>query len=562
MAITGTDQAYTFARSGIARSGATRSNYVPPWTSVDLIVRDGAGNIVSRTDLTMYIRQDSLQISQALNDEPDTCSFQIVPTAPPNAVPQVGQEIIVTWTPGSDPLFHGYALVLQFDRRPKNESPWVSVQCQDSMWRFDARIVTYRFPAQSVSASIQFLVTWFCNDPEAPSPVDFTTSSVQPDMPALPAFDVINERPLTVMRKLLTAIGGAFYLDGRDVHAWAGGLSEPNQTNPQPLTNTLETLKSFRLTQDATQLRKRVLVEGRRASTMIPYPTLPDHENEYLGLPLSDATLFAARIPENPRYVARIGTQWVFVNSPIVVAPQGANAPQARTSAAYTPGDMFLFLKAVPTAPPPKGWIRVAGQFSRYDIVSGDPSVDGWGLLLPTVATFRYGLFTVPIPVDEPVEWVDAVMAFQPHGLAWTHVEGDRSGGDDVARGHPTDTPIVTLAEADRPLDGWPPIEGFVQDGRYSYQGALDRANADLDAFDEPLVTAEWETEDLNAQPGRLQTIDLTGTSVMEPRTPMTLTITRVDLSFPLRTQPPRRRCVAGDVKPTTFLDLVLTDQS
>ena len=63
--------------------------------------------------------------------------------------------------------FAGYALVVQFDRREMNRSPWVSVQCQDAMWRFDARMVTYRFPAQSVSDSIAFLVQWFCNGVDA-----------------------------------------------------------------------------------------------------------------------------------------------------------------------------------------------------------------------------------------------------------------------------------------------------------------------------------------------------------------------------------------------------------
>jgi hypothetical protein len=288
---------------------------------------------------------------------------------------------------------------------------------------------------------------------------------------------------------------------------------------------------------------------------------MPDAtKSQFLGLPLNDATIFAPATGPDARYVARIGTQWMFINDPSVAAPSGANPPQARTLSPFTPGDAWLQLKAVPSAPPPRGWIRIAGQLSRYSGISGDPLSDGWMLALP-VASFPYGVFTVPIPVDDIVEWVDAVMAFEPHGLSWTHGAGFTSGGDYAIRAHPSDTPVVTLAEADRPLDGWPPIEGFVQDGRYSYQGALDRANADLDAFDEPLVTAEWETEDLNAQPGRHQVIALTGTSVIDPVN-LTLTITQVDLSFPLRTQPPRRRCVAGDVKPTTFLDLVLTDQS
>jgi len=37
------------------------------------------------------------------------------------------------------------------------------------------------------------------------------------------------------------------------------------------------------------------------------------------------------------------------------------------------------------------------------------------------------------------------------------------------------------------------------------------------------------------------------------------VTILRVDLSFPLRTLPPRRSCTGGIVKPSSFMDLVVT---
>ena len=556
-----TTQAYTWARSGIARSDATRSNYVTAWSTVDLIVRDEVGNIISRTDLTNYIRHGSLQVTQALNDEADTCSFQIVPTAPPEAVPQVGQEIAVAWTPGAVE-FRGYALVVQFDRRAKNESPWVSVQCQDAMWRFDARIVTYHFPAQSVSESIAFLVQWFCNLRGYQTNVgDFRTTFVQPGMPSIPAFDVVNQRPSTVMRTLMAAVQGGFYLDGLDVHAWAGSLSEPAQTNPQPLTNTLTSLKAFRVTHDATQLRRRVLVEGRRTATAISLPVLSTvFEEERIGVALQDATLFDLTAPTGFVQRIRLGTQWMYLGIPVSVTASGANPPQTKTFAAFLPSDLVLTLRAMPMAPPVRGWVRIGNQFARYDGIIGSPAVDGWQISLPDPMLYpHYGTFTIPIAADEVVEWIDGAMSLLMHGLTW---DDTRGLGDPFLRAHPVETPVVTLAMAQRtPIAPWPALEGFVQDGRYSYAGALARAEADLDAFSEPLVSAEWETEDLNAQPGRLQAINLTGTSVIDPLT-LSLTITRVEISFPLRNQPPRRRCTGGDVKPSTFLDLVLTDES
>jgi hypothetical protein len=546
MAITGNQKAYTWARSGIARSGATRSNYVLPQTAVDWIVRDGSGNITGRTNLLAYIRAGSLTVSQALNDEPDTCSFQLIPQTPPAAVPHVGSEIQVSWTSGN-PVFRGYALILQFDRRPKHESPWIAVQCQDSIWRFDARIVTYRFPAQSVSTSIAFLIRYFCNpDPSFPDgPLNFTTTYVQPNLPSIPAVDIINERPTTVLRQLMAVIDGGFYIDGLDVHAWQGAY-EPAMTNPTPLTNALPSLKSFRLTKDATQLRRKVIVEGRRTSTLIAYPTMSLGDGNYLGLPVQDASMFAPATGPDAIYETRIGTQWMLARDPVIVMPQGANPLQTRVATAYAVGTWQLYLDPVPVAPPAAGWVKVGGQYARYGAIAGNPLTGPWYLALVS-PTFSYGILTVPVPVGETVTWVDAIKSIQPHYT--------QNAGDAEIRAHPVDTPVVTFAEYHEFNSAWPPIESLVQDGRYSYAGALARAQIDVATFKDPLVSVDWETEDLNAIPGRPQVINLTGVDPVS----MTLTILRVDLTFPLRTLPPRRVCTAGTVKPSTLLDVIVT---
>lgn len=558
MAISGSEKAYTYARSGIARSGATRSNYVAAYSTVDLIVRDAAGNILSRTDLIPYIRFGSLSVTQALNDEPDTCSFQIVPTAPASAVPKVGQEIAVAWTPG-DVLFQGYALVVQFDRRPMNESPWVSVQCQDAMWRFDARIVTYRFPAQSVTASIQTLVRYFCNlrpDLTTAQPYDFRTGFVQAGMPSIPALEVINERPSTVMRRLLTAVGGGFYIDGLDVHAWAGTVSEPNQTNPTPLTNALPTLKAFRMTTDATQVRRTVIVEGRRTATLMAVPTFSAAVASPIGIPLTDATMFDPALGPDFDHKVRLGTQWVRFQNPRSVGAPGVTHPQTTVKSAFTPGDARLICHPLAVVPVFQGWIRIGSLFAAYQNLVNDTGAGTLELILAS-SVHPYGQLTMPVAVGETVEWVDAVMEDFAGSISWygPNVETD------IVREEVVDTPVVIMAVNGTTLGTWPPLEGFVQDGRYSYAGAEARATADLEAFSEPLVSTEWETEDLNAQPGRRQVIALTGSSVMDPVN-LTVTITRVEIAFPLRTQPPRRRCTASDLKPSTFLDLVLTDES
>jgi hypothetical protein len=555
MAITGSQKAYTWARSGQARSGAARSGYVMPWTAVDLIVRDSAGNIISRTDIVPYIRFGSLTVSQALNDEPDTCSFQIVPTAPAAAVPDVGQEIVVAWTPGVVE-FRGYALVIQFTRRVRNDPPWVDVQCVDAMWRFDARIVTYRFPAQSITASIAFLVHWFVNDPSAPTAADITTTFVAAGMPSIPAFDVVNQRPSTVMRTLMAAVQGGFYLDGLELHAWAGSLTEPGQTPPTPLTNDLSTLKAFQLTQDATQLRNWITVEGRRTATLVDRATFDTSALLPIGLPLEDASMFDASLGVDHQHVVRIGTQWMQFQSPVPASAPGTNPPQTVLTSAYTPGDGLLVCQALTPAPPLQGWVKVGGQFAGYQGSSTAGAVLTLSLASPT---HSFGQLNVPIAAGTLVEWVDGVMEDYP--LSINRLDAVTSG---VIWAQPTDTPVVLIGSAIAPNTfGWPRLEGFVQDGRYSYVGAQARADADLAAFQEPLVTATWETEDVHAAPGRPQVINLSGLTVIEARLPAsTLTILKVDVTFPLRTQPPRRRCTGGELKQSTFLDVVVTDLS
>jgi Concanavalin A-like lectin/glucanases superfamily len=549
------DKAITYARSGMARSGATRSNYVSVLTSIDWIIRDGAGNITEIRDLSSMILLNSLTITQALHDEPDTCSFSITPNAPIASWPTVGSEIRIAWAPGGSPgvvLFHGFALIVQQDWRVGNlQGPWGSVQCQDAMWRFDARIVTYRFPTQSVTSSIEFLVRYFCNgSPTGGHPLDFGLGFVQQNMPSIPAFDVVNQRPSTVLRTLTNAVSGGFYLEGFALHAWANSVTEPNQPNPQPLTVELSTLKAFRLTTDATQLRRRVLVEGKRSTTLNSFPTLTVDESVRLGVALSDSQPFLGS-----DLIVRIDSQWMQISNVASVTAGGANPPQTQTQEAFDPalGGYQVVLKPMPMLPPPYGWIRVGNQYARYGSYGGDPLTGIWYL---NIAGPPYGRFTVPIPADETVEWVDGAANMVARAIDWRAGGLERSDWTDETRAASVNSPVVTLAMAQAPVSSWPELESFVQDGRYSYIGAQARADADLAAFRDPLTSIEWDTEDLNAIPGRAQVIAMDSDAISVSST---VTIVRVDLTFPLRSLPARRRCAGGSLKPSSFLDLVVT---
>ena len=213
----------------------------------------------------------------------------------------------------------------------------------------------------------------------------------------------------------------------------------------------------------------------------------------------------------------------------------------------------------MPVMPPPQGWIRISGQSARYGAYTGNPLTGPWRLILNSPDS-AYGVFTVPIATGATVEWVDAVMGFEAAG---TFRLGPVSeSGDPTIRTHPPDTPVVTFAHVFEDHGMWPPLEGFVQDGRYTYAGAHARATEDLATFRLPLMAPEWDTDDLNAIPGREQVIELYDGETMAPGIFLTVTVLRVDITFPLRTLPPRRQCTGGVVKPSTFMDLVVTETS
>jgi hypothetical protein len=309
-------------------------------------------------------------------------------------------------------------------------------------------------------------------------------------------------------------------------------------------------LHAVQLREDATQLRRRVLVEGRRTETLVGWPTDtgpadPPYSNpaEFLGLPLADATLFDNTGGLDDLRLVRTGTQWLYLYRPINTRPAGVNPPQTKVQTAFTPGDATLTLEALPMVPDQNGWIRVGNQYARYMNYVGDPLIGPWSVALtPDVnlpaVLWPYGRFTVPIAVGETVEWVDGVGAMHAHGLNWDGVE---TLGDRIVRGQPPQTPTVLMGVATVPPDRGPPLEGFVQDGRYSYPGAHARAAADLAAFQDPLVSLEWQTDDLNALPGRSQVIALSSAAV-NPAVNTTVTIL-VEITFPFA--PTAAPCVA-----------------
>ena len=96
--------------------------------------------------------------------------------------------------------------------------------------------------------------------------------------------------------------------------------------------------------------------------------------------------------------------------------------------------------------------------------------------------------------------------------------------------------------------------EQLVQDGRYSRTGAGNRGTAELAAFGVPHASIQFETEDLHAKPGRVQAYDLGAGMAGQ------FMIVSAELTWPAWGHPPRRSCVAADVRGADVTDAWLVD--
>jgi hypothetical protein len=96
-----------YALGGVMRGGVGRGGYVSSRAFIS-IDGDHVGDAPTDDDVGVLI--DSLTITDALDETPNTCAFRVNGTVPPN-----GGEIVITLGSKNrlDRLFGGYALTVQ-----------------------------------------------------------------------------------------------------------------------------------------------------------------------------------------------------------------------------------------------------------------------------------------------------------------------------------------------------------------------------------------------------------------------------------------------------------------
>jgi len=545
MALTGNQPALMQARSGIMRSGASRSGYYRG-DAVFTIDVDGVPQPV-----TPYVVHNGWQISWNLNDEVDTATISLLPTLP--FVPRTRSPIRIGFGSASNVQFAGLIMTVQRSRRPGPDARfWYELTCVDWMAVLDAHLVVADYPAQSVTTTILDLVARFTRG-------NISTAGVPAGLPSVPGFSVVNERPSTILRRVTNKIGGGFWIDAnRVLRAWSATVPSPiHDSDPQPLTDGLATLKTFRAIEDASQQRTRMWVEGQRTATMLAVPATTDQ----VSVPLREAHIFDdSRL--NRTDFARLGsmitTPAEYFNPSL---DPGANPPGTLTTAAVAAGatvlpvvDMTIFAAT--------GWVAAGGQtvFFQRDATTGGSIPQE--LYLP--AAGQYGALQAPLGAGAQVLALPFIKAVANDRLATTDptwpvqslvpMRAQPQGSPAVMVVKKQDDAAAATIAAREGSDGY--YEHLVQDGRYSHAGATARADAELADFAQPLIAYEWDTEDLNAEPGRMQHIALTaGTPITDD-----VRITNVEVTPIATNHPPRRHVRANKVRTAGVVDVWVDD--
>lgn len=249
MALTGSQKAYKFALSNVARSGATRSGYVSGFIFINI------GGVEQRTNIGL----DSLSITEGLDEVPNTCRFRVY-----DSVPAVGQTIVITLgSANGRRLFGGHILTVEELIGGKPSQVRADVSCVDFTWMLGFQKVTKRYTGWPVYVLVQDLIYTYA------SANGFTAINVPQTLPGIDEITFTNEDLPEALTRLARRIGAYWYVDYyKDVHFF---FEDPGQA-PTPLTPTHPTLQlaEFDLQRDRTQTLTRVYVEGRGTTLLSP----------------------------------------------------------------------------------------------------------------------------------------------------------------------------------------------------------------------------------------------------------------------------------------------------
>lgn len=207
-------------------------------------------------DITNLVKTEGFTITDAINSERDTLTFEVEKLPSESFTPELNAEIIVTLN--SVRIFGGVVIAYSIG---VDEPPAITytVECSDFTHTLDRALVTERFINDTGNEVIEYLF-----DTYAP---DFTYTAV--DFPQNIARVSFNRLTLSqCLDKLAKLANFSWYIDyNKNLHFFA----KNNEPAPFNITegggNYLAT--SLKVRKDIAQLRNKILVEGGKVPTTV-----------------------------------------------------------------------------------------------------------------------------------------------------------------------------------------------------------------------------------------------------------------------------------------------------
>jgi len=237
---------------GTARLGNFRLGYNP--TALAAVRATTVRIVLAGVESRSRVRVAGFTIHDALNEEPNTCSFTVDGVAP--TVAQTVRVTINSDTPRH--LFNGsiQTVELSYEGQPANWA-W-SCQATDDLAQLDRRRPFGTWTNISATTIAQALVATF-----APG---FTATHVAAGLPAISINLDGTEGFSGALRQITGLIGGYFYVEDRDLHLF---LTEATDTpNPIDVSHDFLNEPPITNTTDVSQVRTRVYGKGHGTETL------------------------------------------------------------------------------------------------------------------------------------------------------------------------------------------------------------------------------------------------------------------------------------------------------
>ena len=319
----------TSARSGIARSGATRSNYIfettPPPASADIAISIG-GIVTGGDGATMRVLVASLAIRDALNEIPNTCQFTVQ-----GARPAEGADVVIAYgdVAGSARIFGG--LIIRTTQTYVADNPAnVVYQAEgiDWSWELTHKRVSARYTSQSATDIGRDLVATY-------APPGFT-AVIYGGLPMIDEISFTMQTLLECLAQLAGRIGGYAHVDYfKRIRLFV--TSDPVAFPPPRALGLTDPLKAFSITRDFTQLITRALYEGGgvNAAGLVPPGETRIPVDDTAWYPAAGAWVTAG--PQRIRYTGIVAEGGGAMAS-AVGGQTGNTAPPARADDRHDAG--------------------------------------------------------------------------------------------------------------------------------------------------------------------------------------------------------------------------------